>query len=470
MCLMNKLFIKFIGVFVILLFCLSPLGAIDLNQDGNVTHINGTDSTNVTNITNGADLNDLDDGIKDNISVEINESDNVSGNDSSIMEKNLESQNQTLNGSDEPPIPVTIFISVTVDAIYYKEHPVVKIMMDDDVLDWTTVYVTISGNGFSKQIPMRISNGYNELEFDNTLEPGDYNVRVEYRGGWRNPFNVTKTLTVKKLKPDLKMHIDDVNEEEHPTVRVETLDNLCNLRIYSPQFAQDYYLNLSHGSYNYEINEYLDPGVYTCYLEYPGNGLYEGALVSQEFTVTATRESSDLSMHVDNVVGNKKAVVNLYAAESFNRDVKVELTDSSNRTVISGNVKIVDGVGTFTADRYLDPGNYTAIATFDGDDTFRRCKAISNFTVRKDTDLRMKVTPHGRDVSVDVYSDNSLFSTLVKVKFNNSDRVYTAVLVNGYGALGFNDFAPGNYTATATFIGNDEYSCQEVTECFTIEE
>ena len=59
---------------------------------------------------------------------------------------------------------------------------------------------------------------------------------------------------------------------------------------------------------------------------------------------------------------------------------------------------------------------------------------------------------------------------LKKVKFNNSDRVYTAVLVNGYGALGFNDFAPGNYTATATFIGNDEYSCQEVTECFTIEE
>ena len=67
---MKNLSIKLFSMLVIMLLCLSPLSAIDLNQGDNTPIINGTDTKNDNNI---ADVNDtINNNIKDNNSnVEI---------------------------------------------------------------------------------------------------------------------------------------------------------------------------------------------------------------------------------------------------------------------------------------------------------------------------------------------------------------------------------------------------------------
>lgn len=78
---MNKLSLKFFGIFIILIFCLSPLAAMDLNQDDNNKYIN--QSMDMSNIG----FEDADDSIvNDDNDVQCVDKDNETINaDASIV-------------------------------------------------------------------------------------------------------------------------------------------------------------------------------------------------------------------------------------------------------------------------------------------------------------------------------------------------------------------------------------------------
>ena len=82
--LMKNLGKKIFTVFIVLLFCLSPLGAIDLNQGDNSSHLN--------DLNDGSHLNDL-----NGTDIEIK---SINETDESIKGYDVESQNLSINDNN----------------------------------------------------------------------------------------------------------------------------------------------------------------------------------------------------------------------------------------------------------------------------------------------------------------------------------------------------------------------------------
>ncbi len=129
-------------------------------------------------------------------------------------------------------------------------------------------------------------------------------------------------------------------------------------------------------------------------------------------------------------------------------------------------VKMKDGKGSVVLDD-LNIGNYTAIVSYDGDEKFNPCNATADFTVKKFANLTINVTGSPNNPTADIHADSGIMG-LVKVKSNASDNVYTAVLVNGHGYVGFGKFEPGNYTVAAYYAGNNEYAEDQAITTFTV--
>ena len=75
---MNNLGIKVLSVFIVLLFCLSPLGAIDFNQGDNATNINNNTAT-IKDVNDTIKVNDSDMEIK-SVNDTVVDSDNDKNN------------------------------------------------------------------------------------------------------------------------------------------------------------------------------------------------------------------------------------------------------------------------------------------------------------------------------------------------------------------------------------------------------
>ena len=126
---MKKSFLKFACIFIIAMFCLTPLGAIDLNHGGNTKYVNQENETNSlvddSNFT-GIDINpaeDLDnDGGSDNKTKVVNGSDinPVNGSDVHSSQVNLSKAFPDLRAC--------------IADIDYGEVPVVEVWADEGLL------------------------------------------------------------------------------------------------------------------------------------------------------------------------------------------------------------------------------------------------------------------------------------------------------------------------------------------------
>ena len=262
------------GMFIILLFVLSPLNAAGLNQGHDNTHANINNSTSMKN-----DIKDINNHLKNT-------------NMSKYKTKN-NTKNQ-LSWSSWDGDTVDIFVA-NVD---YGQQPILhwkwnfkpNSILSSRMIDWFNVTVTgvdLENMNYSKKydkVTAYDRDVWNSLKLDEDLMPGKYKATIkEWFNG--NPNNYTY-FVVRKLDivDDMKPRIE-INSENKPVfnfTRPKTKYDLTgNVTIYSSHLSKQYVIPIPkyEGRINYIVNETVkpDPDIdYWVRADYSGNIIYKG--------------------------------------------------------------------------------------------------------------------------------------------------------------------------------------------------
>ena len=381
---MKNLGIKLFSVLVILLFCLSPLGAIDLGQGDNATYANDN---------NGTDIKDVNDTIENNHTVKVNDSDieikklnetadlNEEGNE-------IESQGMSSNDSDSSQNlkMAELGLHVSVDDTSLGQSPVMKIWTDDSRLIDSPIYISILGPNYYEEYEVDISKGTNEFKLSDDLSPGTYLVTADFpgypagRGGYWDPETATDYFTVNKLKPNLEAHIDNINPEDNPVVKFTCSDDLVNnIKISSPYLSKDYVVHASKGSFECKLDENFTPGNYYCTISYSGDDTHDSTKFRAYFDVD--KYDPNLKISIADIHEGEYPVVKIKTNESYNGNVFVYFRDDDGLYHGARDVKVVDGVGELTFPKTFKPGEHSATAIFYANGRFRYSEKSTKFMV-----------------------------------------------------------------------------------------
>ena len=554
---MNISSLKIIGIFIIIIFCLSPLSAIDLNQyDNNKSTDNESNYKNsiIEEIKNAIENNESEYKIEEiKNTIENNDSkykieeiyNTIENNDSKYK---IEDKEKDFNLMLKPNL------SMKIDDVLPGEQPVIKVYADksydgfvqiacpskfyyrynahvsnghgevtlrenlttgyydvrcwsyakdeyeadecyatfrvggtndpklsaemDDVYEGQRPVITVYGEEkvsgdlnvscpqFERYYLLYINHGHSQCSLDEyDLAPGNYTVKVFFEGSDKyRPGETTTSLTVKeKVNPDISMEIDDVYEGTKPVARIQSNTDFkgkVNLKL--DKSDKVYTVNMSNGSGTVEIDEDLKIGNYTATISYDGDEKFKPCNATEKFEVME-KLNLGLSMEIDDTSYGHSTTAHIKCHPDFKGEVILKKGIYAYDKIP---VKMRDGKGSSKLDD-LELGNYTAIVSYDGDEKFKPCNATANFTVKKFANLTINVTGSPNTPTADIRADSGIMD-LVRVKSNVSDSVYTAVLVNGHGYVGFGNFEPGNYTVTAYYAGNEEYAEDLADTTFTV--
>ena len=447
------------------MYCLAPLSAIDLNQDSNASFENLSDSekntsidiSNVTPIDTDDSSNDISDEYKSEMDIEkINNTVNktltkrhvsfdVDIKDCNYGEKPVAIINCHKVGNDHAPIYVTGYFELSCPQFTHKYAV-------NNLDYWTAV-----------------KSNY-KIPLDENLEPGQYKVDIYYGGDedfepWRGS---TSFLVKANADPNLDIHIDDALSDEEVNVTIKANESLNGPVLVRINEGHTYRFEAVNGLAQGSISG-LAPGNYTAKAIFKGDYTFAESEKTTTFTVKENPNPKTrpyLSVHVNNITDFEQGILQINTNESLNGDVKVNvlnLKESRNVTV-----NVVDGVGKSYISN-LSPGNYTAVATFDGNDKFKKVANSTTFNVRERDTPNLSIDAVGNakaDKTEIKIQTNANLSKPVKIKLNNSQEYYLN-LENGAGTLTIDNLAGGEYTATVCYDGDIYYKPAENTTKFT---
>lgn len=376
---MNNRGIKLFSILVIFLFCLSPLGAIGLNQGDNATHVND-------NNTNNTEIKDINDTIKVNEVVDLD-------NDKS----NVESQNITLNDSNSSLNSKghDIGLHASISDCDYGQSPVLKIWCTSDAFGQSYFDVFVTGPGYSENFTKDIYSKSAEFKLSDNLTPGRYNVTVVFMGypyGEKSTYfddaEVTTSFTVKKLKVRLHALMDDIELGQSPTIHISYEKGLTGKITISSNFSDEKYPcdAAEHNSFTCHFYDKPNPGSYYCLVSYSGDDYHDSAATLCFFKVN--KHDPNFTIQTGDIVEGDKILVKFQADWSLNCNVNYTVlpvpstsSDSSSKLGTMHTIKLVNGKANATLDNSLGPGKYFISANCEGDDSYRSSSASAEFKV-----------------------------------------------------------------------------------------
>ena len=446
---MKNSFIKFFSIFLILLFCLSPLGAIDLGQGDNSSQINNKG-------TGFKDLNDTVIAEDDNDDNDMEIKSNNKTDDKKTIDKNVKIQSVSLNDSNstkklqahDPKLSMEIEDSV------YGEAAIVKIIFGDKGFGYCyNNKIRIKGvdNGIreTKEVSA-FKGGCNIVKLRDDLPIGKYYIEYNFYSPWYyNNVTVGGYLTVHKRDPAIECSVADVRYGKAPVIKTKCDEHLENKYVYitSPQFSKEYKFDASQGNNEITIDENLLPGKYTFNVFYPGDSIHD----TQNKTVTFTVYQLDANLTAvakkARVLPGEKLYIEIHANNTINADVKCSVKDNTQT------VHLVNGVGYVTIDcSGLSPGNYVVSTLLEGHEIFYKDLVLTHFRVMGDSNLRIHVDDsNNRNEKLHVVVDaNEEFSGNATITLNNRVWLNKIEIINGHeeGYYAGGDY-PGTYTANA---------------------
>ena len=459
--LMKNLGKKIFTVFIVLLFCLSPLGAIDLNQGDNSSHLN--------DLNDGSHLNDL-----NGTDIEIK---SINETDESIKGNDVESQKLSINDSNSSKSlsKKNVNIVMEVDDTTYGEAAVVKIWFKSSGFGTYYSPKVVVEDRYTHEVYTKdyFTKGYNEIKLRKDLDPSTYTVTFEYRGSsaWY-PKTVTDTFTVNKKNPNLKASVEDVYVGENPVVKVSTNEDVWGEGwTHSPQFTKGYYTPFCRGEANCTIDEDLPAGNYTCTVSYAGDFIYANEDLTVNFAVN--KRDPNLTVQVDDVIENDPFTVKVRADESLNGEVTYLIKSRGGDPIpITRSVKIVDGVANSTLETHLNPGTYSVSAYFDGDDYFEESTALASFYVNEKPSPGLSASIDdielGEKPVVKVSSNDDLEDDVI-ISSPQFSKDYTVNVQGGSGSCIIDeDLAGGNYSCNVKYPGDIKYRSENITVNFAV--
>ena len=465
---MNKSRIKFLGIFLILLFCLSPLGAIDLGQGDNSIQINDNNGTVI------ADDADSDDNDMEIISDNETDDKKAIAYDVELQNVSVNYSNSTKNLQSHDPK-----MSMEVENCVYGESPIVKIYINSDFGYAYDQKVYIYGDHYWDVYTATFKEKCNVIKLRNDIPPGSYNITYQFRGSsYYKDVDLYGKLEVYKRDANIECSVEDVDYGQMPQVKLHTEEGLKEPYGYitSPQFSKEYKFDASKANNEVSIDENLPTGKYTCNVFYPGDKFHNSQNTTLTFNVN--KLNPHLTVKTKDIVKGGNLYVEVHANETITDDVACTIrpafSSSSSSSIKpdlpSQTIHLVNGVGYATINCYnLSPGKYFICTGYSGDDIFKGDIVFTNFKVKSDPKLSVKVNDsyYGEHPKVEILADNKL-NGKVHVDLLKTNYSYDVDVVNGSGVVEAHELDKGTYTAVATFAGDDSFVSTEKSTNFTV--
>ena len=461
---MKNFGLKIACVFIILMYCLAPLSALDLNQDDNNKYIEhdtgdrGIDTKDVDVASEQKDRQDksLDDA--DSVETKDLDTNSVKGKNQDV-EKSTEDKSLQIEKRSPK-------LTIHIRNIHIGERATAEITADKSFKGTVNVYLKDSPLQYS----VYVKNGYGKVSFKKPLPAGRYTATVKYAGNYK--YQADKSLTtfyVNKFDPNLSIKVDDITEGQKATVKIranKAFTGYVYVSFHGDLMPQKVFVKKGYAKAT--MDEKLNVGTYTATVKYTGDRKFNPSEDSTRFTVKA-KIDPNLSIKVDDITEGQKAVVVVTANETVNGEANIKLNHSNAVYPIN----IVDGYATVTLDDDLAPGDYLATVSFLGDDTFNASESSTTFNVKEktpeliDPDLNIKVTNivYGDKATVTV-TTNAKFTGNVEV--NIAAKSYNVKVVNGKGTINVSNLNVGTYTAKATFKQTETFNTSTKTTKFTV--
>ena len=448
---MKGINLKLFSIFIILIFCLAPLSALDLNQDDNNTKYSDSvhnENLEVENSTFGA--NDTD-------SVEVKDA-NIESDEPKTAKETMKSlSNKTKSSDEREDSYVQLVISDT--------NPGNDIYIFVNALPTFTGDVSIKTSWSSETYNVHVKDGFAYIVLKNDLPVGTYKATVKFEGNDEFiPRESSKTFRIKEKEqpvgpfdPDLSVMADPCVLEEGNPVHIEVRANKSltsgmtfKLNGYS------YFVSVNQG-YNGFTFSSLPAGNYTGTIIFDGNSefLPSKATTSFEIRKKVIKPDPEISMTINDVYEGNKIFAEVHTNKTYSGYASIKLDDNPYST----SVRIDDGYGNATLSKDLALGEHKATVIFYEDEVFAGSQKTYSFQVMKKHEPQLKISVNSyqfdEPIVAEINANENLNGTVnVQLDF---DKVYSVNLKEGHGKLLLDDkgLPTGLHVATVRFDGNE---------------
>ena len=468
---MNSYKSKAIALFLILIFCLTPLNAIELNQDDNST-IDDVDEENIIEDNDKEDI--INNNNITNNSIEEDDMKDTAVYNNDPIDKNNESNGSVYkeNSLSFTPAPKPN-LKVNVDDIEEGEYPFITVTANSSITGYVRVFISGEPLRYKTHIDIDIVNGKGSATYDAYFPPGKYNARAIYFGD--EIFNPQEAQTNYTIwgNPKLNIKIDDVKLGQKPVAVINasnTLNGKAEVKLNSS--TKVYTVEIVNGTAKTQIDENLKAGEYKATVTFNGDDTFKAAEKTTTFKVE--KINPNLSVSIKDIYKGESMVAEITANSSLNGTGSLELY-YSNSCKVNTSIYIKDGHVTERIGGLVvgAVGNYTLIVRYKGDDTFKAVEKTTTFTVkypRIDPNLNIKVDNiTDRQKAIAVITANNSISCNMKVRLNDSSLACPVEIVNGTGNVTIDrNLSAGQYTATLIYDGDDTFMPSNKSTTFTV--
>lgn len=319
--------------------------------------------------------------------------------------------------------------------------------------------VTVNVNGTDYQIPT--TNGVGSLPVNKILNEGNYTVTGKFDGNENyNPATATSQFHVLVTNTLINVQASNIVYGQTATIKTNVTPGATgNVTFYvnNKNYTRDLDNN---GIATLELPN-LNATIYPVVVVYNGDTNHDRSGNSTHFTVY--KAASQLNITISNLTYGENNIITVNLSDKINGTVNVAI---DHRTY---NITTTNGIGTIEIPDILDAENYTATATFKGNNNYNTTTATTEFNVEKqNTTLEVSIDniTYGDNFTVNVKLSDNLNGN-VKVTINNEN--YTIAVTNGESSKTINTpLNAKNYTVTATYNGNNNYNPSTNTTQFSV--
>ena len=349
-----------------------------------------------------------------------------------------------------------------------KDTPIyIKVVIDDNNVT-IAVDVDVNATGFVK---FEVSGTENytlyeevvggKVVLEDVLTVGDYMVVVTYLGdGEFNSNSTVKSFTIAgHVKKDTSISAVPKVDNYTATINIEVAENATG-SVTIGILGQNFIVPVESGKavFSYDFK----PATYTANVTYLGDSDFNANSTTVTFTITEQKvELMNTTIDVD--------------INSIENDVTITASvDSSASGLVEFNiggqavyVAVANGKAVYNTN--LPAGDYNVEVVYLGDSKFNANRTSVSFNVfdriKKNTTIDSDVVVDGNNVSVTVYVDANATGF---VKFDMGGNELFAEVNGGKAVLNV-ALPSGNYTVTATYLGDDEFNENSTAVSFSVD-
>ena len=351
-----KFSIKFACVFIIAMFCLSPLGAIDLGQDNNTKYINQEYNKNIAS----KDIKILKDNETEDIGTENSTEIETEG-----LEDNSTAPNETDNLKNYFPYD---YFGVHVDDIVEGDDAVIEVFTDDFISTGCWVFVN------RQFIFLWVDHGYASTTISG-LPAGTYKVELYVRD---SPNDNITTFTVKpKQDPIKSINVADIHPGEQVVAEVQ-VDSAYTGEVSASldNSSESKSVEIENGYGKVSFDWILRPGQHTVTVTASAVHGYKNVTKNSTFTVDT---HPILNIKVNDVYEGERIRVEIETVEDYEGRATITLENGLIHTadLYEGGIQV--GLSTYE----LKPGTHSVNVVLSDYNDYQTTNKTVTYNIKK---------------------------------------------------------------------------------------